>query len=167
LTKRFILPALLHITLIGVCFAPARAAIFGPDMPAWNQALAADDSRERSDDSETADPLTPIRASLTEAQELAQSGHAPEALSKAEGALRQLDDMTPTLPGVSSLREGLEEVRDKAARQKDEEAKEAREKTEKEADHPNPLDGIQTERNERVEKWLHYYTGRGRERFQI
>jgi membrane-bound lytic murein transglycosylase D len=167
LTKRFILPALLHITLIGVCFAPARAAIFGPDMPAWNQALAADDTRERSDDSETADPLTPIRASLTEAQELAQSGHAPEALSKAEGALRQLDDMTPTLPGVSSLREGLEEVRDKAARQKDEEAKEAREKTEKEADHPNPLDGIQTERNERVEKWLNYYPGRGRERFQI
>ena len=166
---RFTLPALLSLTLLAASYSPSQAAIFGPDMPGWHQPMAGEvasrESGKGATDSES-DPLVPIRKALTEAQELAQSGHSPEALVKVEGAMRQLDDMTPTLPGVSSLREGLEEVRDKAARQS-EEAKEEKEDKKDDGDHPDPLDPIQTETNERVEKWLNYYTGRGRERFQI
>jgi membrane-bound lytic murein transglycosylase D len=171
LKTRFILPVVLGLTLMAGFIHPARAAIFGPDMPGWNQSLAGDESPRdaRDDENEAAsDPLTPIRAALTEAQDLAQSGRSPDALSKVEGALRQLDELPPSRPGVASLRERLEEVRDKAARQNEEdrEKNEAEEK-EKDKEHPDPLDPIQTERNERVEKWLNYYTGRGRERFQI
>jgi membrane-bound lytic murein transglycosylase D len=165
----FTLPALLLLTLLAVSFAPAHATIFGPDMPGWNQPMAGDGSPEaRSQGSEdSADPLTPIRAQLAEAQDLAQSGHSPEALAKIEGALRRLDEIDSGRPGVSSLRESLEEIRDKAARQKDGDEAEDDDPEKNDAEHPDPLDPIQTERNERVEKWLNYYTGRGRERFQI
>ena len=163
---RFTLPALLGFTLLAASYSPSHAAIFGPDMPGWHQPMAGElASRESGNDTESeSDPLVPIRKALTEAQDLAQSGHSPEALVKVEGAMRQLDEMTPTLPGVSSLRERLEEVRDKAARQSEDAKKEDKKD---DAQHPDPLDPIQTETNERVEKWLNYYTGRGRDRFQI
>ena len=165
LKTRFTLPALLSLTLLAASYAPSHAAIFGPDMPGWHQPMAGEiasrDASGKDSESET-DPLVPVRAALTEAQDLAQSGRSPEALVKVEGALRQLDGMTPTLPGVSSLRERLEDVRSQAARQT-----EAAEKKDDKSDHPDPLDPIQTETNERVEKWLNYYTGRGRDRFQI
>ena len=172
---RFTLPVLLSFTLVAASFAPARAAIFGPDGPGWNPTLAADVAprdQEREEAEATSDPLTPIRAALSDAQDLAQSGHSPEALTKVESALKQLDELPPARPGVASLRERLEEVRDKAARQS-EENQEKQENAENadakgdDAKHPDPLDPIQTERNERVEKWINYYAGRGRERFQV
>jgi membrane-bound lytic murein transglycosylase D len=167
---RFVLPALLSFALLVASFAPSRAAIFGPDMPGWNPTLAADVAprdQNREEAEADSDPLTPIRASLSEAQDLAQSGHSPEALAKVEGALRQLDEIPASRPGVSSLRERLEEVRDKAARQNEEDQEKEEKAEAKDGDHPDALNPIQTERNERVEKWINYYAGRGRERFQI
>jgi membrane-bound lytic murein transglycosylase D len=171
LKNPFVLPAFISLILMGSTFAPAHAAIFGPDMPGWNPTTASDVAARdtESDGAEAAsDPLTPIRAALAEAQDLAQSGKSPEALSKAENALRELESLPGSRSGTDPLRERLEEVRDKAARQKEEDAKKEEKKKEDEGDkHPNPLDPIQTERNERVDKWINYYAGRGRERFQV
>jgi len=109
------------------------------------------------------DPLNPIREKLSRAEDLARSGKASDAVALSEDALKELGDLPPSRPGVSSLRERLEDVRDRAARSGDDEADVA----DGTPDRPRTLKPVEPERNERVDVWMAYYTGRGRERFQL
>ncbi len=116
------------------------------------------------------DPLLRVRSQLTRAQELAQSGHQPEALSAIQIGLAALDSLSPARPGVAPLREDFQKVLASVTRRD-----EHRDAIGFGASAPQPDDDsrppllapVSFERNERVEKWLTYYTGRGRERFQV
>ncbi len=138
---------------------PAGATVFGPDMPGWSQAPAEVSAAKPADP----DPLTPVRAKLSKAEGLAQSGDATEAFDLAEEALEDLRDFPPSRPGVASLRDKLEDLRDRCARSADDEADIA-----DGAPSPLPkLGPVEPERNDRVDAWIEYYTGRGRDRFQL
>jgi membrane-bound lytic murein transglycosylase D len=119
-----------------------------------------DDKDEKQSDR---DPLSPIKEKLSQAEDLTRSGKASAALVLAEDALKELGNLPPSRPGVASLRERLEDVRDRATRSADDEAEAAKETP----GRPQALKPVEPERNERVDVWLAYYTGRGRERFQL
>jgi hypothetical protein len=155
-TSRSFLAAL--VAAAALLQAPAASA--RPDIPGWALAGPASGSSDRA--SETAsstapDPMSRVRAQLSRAQELAQSGHAPEALSAIQIGFTALDSLPPSRPGVGPLREDLESLRRTLSRT--DEAPNA--------DRDDALGPVEFERNDRVDKWITYYTGRGRERFQM
>lgn len=153
------------LVALSLCWLPGPAAAsLGLDYPGWMTAPAAG-SDDRGPDIRTpatADPITRVRAQWARAQELAQSGHDPEALSAIQIGFATLDSLTPSRPGVGPLRDDLEALRRSIVRtDQDEEA----------AANPSrgddALGPVAFERNDRVDKWINYYTGRGRERFQV
>jgi hypothetical protein len=81
---------------------PALGATFGPDLPGWmlSGPAAADASPE---DGAAHDALTRAHAQLARGQELAQSGHLPEALSAVRLGIASLDSLPPSRPGVPSV----------------------------------------------------------------
>jgi membrane-bound lytic murein transglycosylase D len=160
---------LLGLALLVRPAAPACAAVMGPDMPGWSEDMKTPDAAG-SDHSAPAtaqpeansDPVVPIQAALAKAKDLAQSGQKPEALSTAERALQDLTDLPSSRADVILLKEALEDLRDKCAPTDDDDAEDQL------ADKlPPSLGPVEIERNERVDKWINYYAGRGRERFQI
>jgi len=160
-------------------------------MPGWNPSASVS-SKSASVVAE-ADPLAPIQASLTKAQGLAQSGHQADALTLAESALKDLAAVPGSVSGVDALRQALEAVckasSDAAGTAKDAAAastdkKDADKKDDASADDKDKKDDasasaddadakgsslnpIQIESNERVDKWVNYYSGRGRDKFQL
>jgi membrane-bound lytic murein transglycosylase D len=141
----------------------------GPDMPGWSEGMQGPDPAG-SDHSTPAtaqpeansDPVVPIQAALAKAKDLAQSGQKSEALSTAEHALQDLTDLPSSRADVILLKEALEDVRSKCARTDDDDPEDQL------ADNlPPSLGPVELERNERVDKWINYYAGRGRERFQV
>src|SRR5881397_1847913 len=139
------------------------AVVFGPDMPGWAPSPSPAPAPAVDENQSERDPLNPIREKLSRAEDLARSGKASDAVALSEDALKELGDLPPSRPGVSSLRERLEDVRDRAARSGDDEADVA----DGTPDRLRTLKPVEPERNERVDVWMAYYTGRGRERFQL
>ncbi len=168
---RVLLHAVIVIMALLGGLTPARAAVFGPDVPAWGlsapspqpppEAAPADPSAA-GEPAAVTDPLSPIRAQMAEAKELAQSDHRPEALSLVLSALTTLSTLPPARPGVAELREDLESLRDDLTRSEGDE----REQNQN-APRPPALKPVEPERNERVEKWITFFSGRGREQFQM
>ncbi len=163
-TKNTLLAVL--VATAGVLHAtPARGTI-ALDYPGWmttGPALGSDDRAPDPVAQQAADPILRVRAQLSRAQELARSGHGPEALSAVQIGLAALDSLSPSRPGVGPLREDLVEARESVLR--DAEPTETSGGTA--SSDPNSLRPVELERNERVEKWIAYYSGRGRERFQV
>jgi nucleoid-associated protein YgaU len=160
---------LLGLALLVRPAAPALAAVMGPDMPGWSEEMKAPDAAGSDHSAPAAaqpeansDPVVPIQAALAKAKDLAQSGQKPEALSTAERALQDLADLPSSRADVILLKEALEDVRAKCARTDDDDAEEQLANK-----LPPSLAPVEIERNERVDKWINYYAGRGRERFQI
>lgn len=162
-TSRLLL-ASIALAVVAVFASPAPRAR-ALDFPKW---VAVDpenfpDDRDRNRAKNApADPLLRVRAQLTRAKELAQSGHDPEALSAIQIGLAALDSLSPAKPGVSPLREDFQKVLASVTRRDD-----PRDGADDDRSAPPLLGPVSFERNERVDKWLTYYTGRGRERFQI
>jgi len=154
---------LVLLGLTAVAAPPAVAVVFGPDMPGWAPSQSPAPAPAVDENQSDRDPLNPIREKLSRAEDLARSGKASDAAALSEDALKQLGDLPPSRPGVSSLRERLEDVRDRAARSGDDQADVA----DGAPDRPKSLKPVEPERNERVDVWMAYYTGRGRERFQL
>jgi len=191
------LPGLiLAVQTIGLlATAPVQAAVFGPDMPGWNPSGSGDSKSSTVAAQAASDPLAPIQATLTKAQGLAQSGHQADALTLAEGALKDLAAVPSSVSGVDALRQGLEAVlkacdsgnagaskdgtaaasADKPGTDKkdgsssDDQGKkdDATASADKNDAKGSSMNPIQLESNERVDKWVNYYAGRGREKFQL
>ena len=156
--------------------AAADATSLGPDGPGWAVVEPnlphPSDSMDEAQASAPADPLAAVRAKVSRAQDLAQSGHEPEALALVQEGVKDLDGYSPSRPGVASLREQLEQVRAGCTRaERDDSSTPGTEITKKDgdesADSPGRLKPVVPEQNERVDKWITHYTGRGRERFQV
>jgi membrane-bound lytic murein transglycosylase D len=113
------------------------------------------------EDGASHDALARAHAQLARAKELTTSGHFPEALSAIELGVASLDSLPPSRPGVASVREHLEMARALAARGEEREGGVA------EVAARSALGPVSFERNPRVDKWINYYTGPGRERFQM
>ena len=173
--------SLIALTACAAWSNPAIAATtsLGPDGPSW---AVVEPVRPRPSEIEEVqiapDPLASVRSTLSRAQELSQSGHAPEALALVQEGVKDLDGFSPSRPGVASLREQLEEVRAACTRSEMSDASDANVEAakaapakEKEEEDATPgrrrLKPVVPEQNERVDKWIAHYTGRGRERFQI
>ena len=154
---------MLLLMLIGLLAAatPAGAVVFGPDMPGWSPSPAPVQTEDQKQVDR--DPLSPIREKVSHAEDLAKSGNQTEASALLEDALKELNDLPPSRPGVASLRERLEDVRDRTNRSADQDADVA----DGTPDHPEVLKPVEPEQNERVDAWVAYYTGKGRERFQL
>lgn len=152
------LQLLLGMTLsLGIAL-PAGAAVFGPDMPGWGHASPLPPHPTPDAEPTGQDPLGPIRTKLTQAESMSRSGDEAGALTIAEGALEELSELPPSRPGVAALRDRFEEIRERCERDsKDRAGSEA----------PPMLGPVVPEQNDRVDQWLNYYTGRGRERFQL
>lgn len=153
------------VALSGALHAAPAQGTLALDFPGWMTTGPAASADDRSPDPGTPappDPLLRVRAQLTRAQELAQSGHDPEALSAVQIGLATVDSLPLSRPGVGPLREDLVRVREEILRDGEES-----DGTSERAASPDALRGVEFERNERVEKWIGYYTGRGRERFQM
>ena len=173
------------LAIVALAAAPARARTLGPDVPGWASARAdaSDGPRVAPDDAKltATDPLDPIRERATAAKQAVDSNLPSEALAIVETSLRDLNAMVPAPVGATALRDQLESTRqsaqallDKAKdaakeqEKKDEQAK-SEAKSEAKAEEkagPPRLGPVVPERNERVDKWMGYYTGRGREVFQ-
>lgn len=148
--------------------SPARAHVLGPDLPGWATADVGDNAPKTSPGDVQApeeDPLTPIRAKLARAEDLSQSGKAPDALSAVQSGLEDLGQVPADRPGAAALRGQLEALRDQLSKAPPEKAEPA-DTTVVSADSPDRLKPVLPERNERVDKWMDYFTGRGREQFQ-
>lgn len=155
---------LIAATLFVAVALPLRAGASGPDIPAWALTRGPLEPAAPASPDEPAfpaDPLSPIRARLADAEDLARSGRAPEALSIVQGALVSLSSLPPSRPGVASLRGQLEDLRDQCTRTGNE--SEVRQET---ARVPK-LKPVEPVRNERVDGWIAFFTGRGREQFQL
>jgi len=153
------------LTVIGLVAAagPAGASAFGPDMPGWSadtppQAAGPSDSRPAE-----SDPLTAIRAKLARAEGLAHLGDSTQAYDLADEALEDLKDIPNPGSGAVALRGRLEDLRDRCSRTADDEADVA----DGGSSDTRKLGPVEPERNERVDAWIDYYTGRGRDRFQL
>jgi hypothetical protein len=179
-TSRFDPSTIRALIVVAACTlwvhaAAADATSLGPDGPGWavfepnlpHPSASADEVQI----SASADPLVSVRAKVSRAQDLAQSGHEPEALALVQEGVKDLDGFSPSRPGVASLREQLEQVRAACTRadRDDSSAPEtvASKDSDESSDSPNRLKPVVPEQNERVDKWITHYTGRGRERFQV
>ncbi len=153
--------------------APARANALGPDMPAWTiQPYSDHDSGKESSDSNSestpvSDTLERTLASVAKAEDMVQAGKKADAQSAIQAALLSLDGVPKSDPGVKEVRRKLDDLRDRCDRMS---AADAPLKTDDGADgagtEPSKLRPVKIERNDRVDKWIDYFTGRGREQFQ-
>ena len=170
--KSLYILALLALALIASPGLYARAAILGPDMPGWSQGMVgpqpakSDQAAPASGEPEAnSDPVAPIQVSLARAQDLAQAGKNSEAVSTAEDALKDLEKLPGSRGDIVLLKDALEDVRDRAKKAADEADDDSGDQL---ADQlPPSLGPVEVERNERVDKWINYYAGRGRDKFQI
>ena len=132
------------------------------DMPRWAMERPKPAPSEPKPAAPAAnDVLTPLRTDLDKARDLAQAGDNPGALALVEAALGKLNRMPQARPGVADLRDDFEDLRDRCTRSGDSKEAEAT------PDKPRKLKPVTWERNARVDRWIDYYSGRGRERFQL
>src|SRR5258705_9426028 len=165
------------LALVALAAAPARARTLGPDIPGWASARAdaSNGPRVAPDDAKltATDPLDPIRDRAAAARQAVDSNLPTEALAIVETSMRDLNAIVPAPTGATAIRDQLEETRqsaqsllDKAKDSaKQQEKKDEQAKSEEKSGPPR-LGPVVPERNEHVEKWIGYYTGRGREVFQ-
>jgi membrane-bound lytic murein transglycosylase D len=152
--------------------APVRAEAdaLGPDMPSWTiQPYADHDSESRDSEKATEeavpapapapDPLERTLASAAKAEDLMEAGRAPEALAAIQAALLSLDGASDSQPEVKTLREKLGALRERCEKM-------AAADEERASSAPSRLKPVKAERNERVDKWIDFYSGRGRDDFQ-
>lgn len=168
------LPAIALLPVLALlAYAPARAAALGPDMPAWTiQPYSEETSEKTSDDPEPRtpavhDPLERTLASVAKAQELVEAEKPSEALPAIQAALLDLDGVPGTQPGVKELREKLGDLRERCEKMS---ASTSSLETDEGADGSGSplrrLGPVKAERNDRVNKWIDYFQGRGHEDFQ-
>ena len=150
--------------LIGCLFlaAPADFAL-ALDMPRWAIERPAPPEPKPSRPPAN-DALAPLKADLSKARELAQGGDQPGAVALIDASLSKLSKMPPARPGVVDLRDDFEDLRERCMRSGETPVAADSEKSD---DRPRKLEPVQWERNARVDRWIDYYSGRGRERFQL
>jgi membrane-bound lytic murein transglycosylase D len=169
------------LALVALAAVPARARTLGPDIPGWASARAdaSNGPRVAPDDAKitATDPLDPIRDQAGAARQAVDSNLPAEALAIVETSMRDLNAIMPAPVGATALRDQLEETRQSAQSLLDK-AKDAAKQQDKKDDQaktdakseeksgPPRLGPVVPERNEHVDKWMGYYTGRGREVFQ-
>jgi membrane-bound lytic murein transglycosylase D len=153
----------LPVIWIAAAAGSAGASAFGPDMPGWSQSGPAQASSPSDSHPAESDPLTPVRAKLARAEGLAHLGDNTQAYDLADEALDDLRDVPSSGSGAVLLRERLEDLRDRCSRTVDDEADVA----DGASTDTRKLGPVEAERNDRVDAWIDYYTGRGRDRFQL
>jgi len=178
--------AALAVLALALPASRVRAGLVSPDAPAWASVTPDAAGGPRVDDAKltASDPLDIIRDRAAAAQEAVNSNLPAEALALVESSLRDLNGILPAPQGAEALRDQLESTRKKAQDQLDKAKEAVRQEEAKNpskdtnaakpstdapaatAGGPSRLSPVVPERNERVEKWMSYYTGRGRDVFQ-
>ena len=151
---------------------PAGAAM-GPDMPAWTIQPYSDhdpdkDSESRSEATQVSDTLERTLANVAKAEDLVDAGKKEEAQSAIQAALLSLDGVPRDEPGVKQVREKLDDLRERCDRMS---GSSDPLRTDDGADGAGSavrkLGPVKAERNDRVDKWIDFFTGRGRDQFQL
>jgi peptidoglycan lytic transglycosylase D len=168
------LTALAVLVAIGLpASAFANAAALGPDMPAWtiHPSGYASDKTSAIEDQEAVpvpDPLDPILANVARAEDLVDSGHPAEALATIQAAFLALDAVPDSRRGVSDLREKLTDLRERCEKMSSSGSGLRNDDGADGAGSTQPqLKPVKAERNDRVDKWMDFFTGRGRDQFQV
>lgn len=142
----------------------------GPDMPAWTIQPYADPGTSKDADQDhvstpVSDTLERTLASVAKADELVQSGKKSDAEAAIQAARLSLETVPRGEDGVKQVRDKLDDL----ARRCDAIDSRDKGKASDDADEgagPPQLKGVKAERNDRVDKWIDYFTGRGRDQFQ-
>ncbi|HMI31491.1 MAG TPA: transglycosylase SLT domain-containing protein, partial [Candidatus Limnocylindrales bacterium] len=168
------LTALAVLFAIGVpASAFANAAALGPDMPAWtiHPSGYTSDKTSAIEDEETVpvpDPLDPILANVERAEDSIDAGRPSEALATIEAAFLALDAVPDSRRGVSALREKLTKMRERCEKMAGSGSSLQTDDGADGAGSTQPqLKPVKAERNDRVDKWMDFFTGRGRDQFQV
>lgn len=149
---------------------PVRADAMGPDMPAWTiQPYSEPDGDKASTDTSTpiSDMLERTLASVAKADELVQAGKKSEADAAIQSALLSLDGVPKDEAGVKKVREKLEDLRRRCDALGSSDALPTDDGADGAGSPPVKLKPIKAERNDRVDKWIDFFTGRGRDQFQV
>src|SRR6185295_4407458 len=153
--------------------APARADAMGPDMPAWTiQPYADHDGDKGSSDVDhvstpVSDTLERTLASVAKAEELVQSGKKSEAEAAIQAARLSLESVPKSESGVKQVREKLDDLDRRCDALGSGDALRTDDGQDGAGTTPPKLRGVKAERNDRVDKWLDYFTGPGRDEFQV
>ena len=160
-----LLPA---IVLLSYAPAFANAAAMGPDMPAWTIHPYSGQAPEKAqaDPIPAVDPLERTIANAAKAEELVKDGRVPEALAAIQAAHLGLDGLPNSQPGAKELREKLNDLQERCEKISVSEAPVLKAGTDGSGSNLPKLGPVKAERNERVDKWIDFYSGRGRDDFQ-
>ncbi len=141
-------------------------------MPAWTIQPYSD----HGSDKESVDPTpesTPVSdtlertlASVAKAEEMVQAGKKAEAQSAIQAALLSLDGVPNSEPGVKEVHQKLDDLRDRCEKMSASGGAKAEDDADGSGGAPSKLRPVKAERNDRVDKWIDYFTGRGRDQFQ-
>ncbi len=145
----------------------------GPDMPAWTIQPYSDHDQDQSSSessseaTQVSDTLERTLANVAKAEDLVDAGKKDEAESAIQAALLSLDGVPRSEPGVKQVRDKLDDLRDRCDRMS---SSTDPLRTDDGADGAGTalrqLGPVKAERNDRVDKWIDFFTGRGREQFQ-
>jgi len=161
--------------LASLSSAPARADVMGPDMPAWTIQPYAEQDGDKNQDVDhvstpVSDTLERTLASVAKAEELVQSGKKSEAEAAIQAARLSLESVPHGETGAKQVREKLDDLAKRCDALDSKDSKDDDAVATDDADEGGPslpkLKGIKPERNDRVDKWIDYFTGRGRDQFQ-
>lgn len=145
--------------------ARARADVMGPDMPAWTiQPYADQDNDDKAKEKEEVVASTPVSdtlertlASVAKAEELVDAGKKSEAEAAIQAALLSLDGVPKSEAGAKQVRATLDDLKERCDAIGTKDAVKG----------PRRLSPVKAERNDRVDKWIDFFTGRGRDQFQL
>lgn len=152
---------------------PVRADVMGPDMPAWTiQPYSEHDGDKAPAETDhqsmpVSDTLERTLASVAKADELVQAGKKSEAEAAIQAALLSLDGAPKDDAGVKKVREKLDDLRERCDALDSGDALQTDDGADGAGSPPVKLKPIKAERNDRVDKWIDFFTGRGRDQFQI
>jgi len=139
-------------------------------MPSWTIQPYADHDADKdlpeanSQSAQVSATLERTLACVEKAEEMVEAGKKAEAESAIQAALLSLDGVPKSEPDVKQVREKLGDLKDRCEKLGSSSDASAPEDA---ADATPPqLHPIKAERNDRVDKWIDYFTGRGREQFQ-
>jgi membrane-bound lytic murein transglycosylase D len=139
-------------------------------MPAWTIQPYSDQDqdKESSEATQVSDTLERTLASVAKAEDLVDTGEKDEAESAIQAALLSLDGVPSSEAGVKQARQKLDDLRERCDRMS---SSSGALRTEDGADGAGTalrqLGPVKAERNDRVDKWIDFFTGRGRDQFQI
>ena len=141
-------------------------------MPSWTIQPYADREGEKASpdvdhtSSAVSGTLERTLASVAKAEDLVDAGKKSEADAAIQAALLGLDGVPKDDPGAVKARQAIEDLRKRCDALNGDDALATDDGADGAGSPALKLRPVKAERNDRVDKWIDFFTGRGRDQFQ-